>query len=134
MARRLNPTALALSVSALAVLLAGAIAPASAQALPDPTRPPGNMEYGAAVGASSGLQTIIRRAGAKPRALINGEIVALGDKVGDSHLVAINADNVVLMDADGHRETLTLTPGISKLPVKTVPAASRRHSQPSVPR
>jgi hypothetical protein len=125
MACRLNPPAIALTT-----LLASLAPHAHAQALPDPTRPPGNAEFSGSGGyGSSGLQSIIRPAGQKPRALIHGEIVALGGKVGgvdgSQRLVAVNADSVVLLDADGNRETLTLTPGISKSPAKNKPSATR---------
>lgn len=125
MACRLNPPAIALT----ATLLASLAPLAHAQALPDPTRPPGNTEFSGGGYAASGLQSIIRPDGQKPRALIHGEIVSLGGKVGgvdgSQRLVAINADSVVLLDADGNRETLTLTPGISKSPAKNKPSATR---------
>lgn len=120
MASRLNATLLA--------LITGIAAPAMAQALPDPTRPPGGIDAGTAEAADGGLQSIIRPSGAKPKALINGELVLLGGKVGESRLVAINADNVVLQNSDGSRDTLYLTPGISKKP-----SASRSKSVSSQP-
>jgi MSHA biogenesis protein MshK len=103
----------------LIALFAGIAAPASAQALPDPTRPPGGSEAGATEAADSGLQSIIRPTSGKPRAVINGEVVTLGGKVGESRLVAINADTVILQNSDGSRDTLFLTPGISKKPSST---------------
>lgn len=103
----------------LIALCAGIAASASAQALPDPTRPPGGVEAGSAEAADSGLQSIIRPNGGKPRALINGEVVTLGGKLGESRLVAINEDNIVLLNSDGSRDTLYLTPGISKKPRTT---------------
>lgn len=125
MACRLNPILFALS----AALLAGLAQSTQAQTLPDPTRPPGNAEYSGSSNAASGLQSIIRPVGAKPRALIHGEVVVLGDKLGgpdgSQRLVAVNADSVVLLDADGQRETLTLTPGISKSPAKNKSSATR---------
>ncbi len=120
MACRLTPPLLA-----LAAALTGLASQVLAQGLPDPTRPPGNAEYGSAGYASSGLQSIIRPTGQKPRALIHGELVTLGGKVGESQLIAINTDSVVLRDADGNRETLTLTPGISKSPAKNKSSATR---------
>lgn len=127
MASRLNPSASAL---ALAALLSGLMfGNASGQALRDPTRPPGSAESGPGE-ADSGLQSIVRRQGEKPRALINGELVSLGGKVGGvdgtQRLVAINEDSVVLLDASGHRETLQLTPGVNKTPVNSKPSASRK--------
>ena len=121
MARRLNPLLLALT-TLLPSVMSGA---AHAQSLRDPTRPPGSAEF--APGESDGgLQSIVRREGRKPVALINGELVPLGGQVGNARLVAVNEDSVVLLDASGHRETLTLTPGVSKTPVKPKPSASRK--------
>lgn len=123
MARRLTSPAAVLAFAAT-LCAAGTL---RAQVLSDPTRPPGNADYGGngSISADSGLQSIIRPVGAKPRALINGVVVPLGGMVGTSRLAAINADSVVLVDADGRRETLALTPGIRK----TAP-----HTQTSVPR
>ena len=92
----------------------------------DPTRPPsGIAEMPATVATkeaqpSAGLQQIIRRAGAKPAAVINGQRVELGGRVGDARLAEVSEDFVVLHGASG-RETLYLTPGIGK---KTAKAAS----------
>jgi hypothetical protein len=125
MASRLNPSVLALIASLWVSLAPHALA----QALPDPTRPPGNVEAVGSAYSTSGLQSIIRPVGEKPRALIHGEVVALGGKVGGvdgaQRLVAINTDSVVLQDASGNRETLTLTPGISKTPAKNKPSVTR---------
>ncbi len=112
MACRLNRTLL----TCITLLVAAMPLHTLAQALPDPTRPQGStLELGSAgQTVASGLQSIIRRQGQKPQALIHGELVALGGKVGESRLIAINDDSVVLRAADGSRETLTLTPGISK--------------------
>jgi MSHA biogenesis protein MshK len=121
MARRLNPLLLALT-TLLPSVMPGA---AHAQSLRDPTRPPGSVEF--APGESDGgLQSIVRREGRKPLALINGELVPLGGQVGNARLVAVNEDSVVLLDASGHRETLKLTPGVSKTSVKPKPSASRK--------
>lgn len=100
----------------LATLISGLALPVLAQALPDPTRPPGGVDGASMEGTESGLQSIIRPNGGKPRALINGELVPLGGKLGESRLVAVNADNIVLQNSDGSRDTLYLTPGISKKP------------------
>lgn len=121
MARRLNRFLLALTV-ALPSLMPGQ---GIAQSLRDPTRPPGSAEF--APGESDGgLQSIVRREGRKPVALINGELVPLGGKVGDSRLIAVNEDSVVLLDPSGHRETLKLTPSVSKTLAKPKPSASRK--------
>lgn len=112
MASSLKPSRLALA----ALIGMGMAAPSLAQSLPDPTRPPGSTEYGSSGPVESGLQSIVRRHGEKPQAIIHGELIALGGKVGEARLIAIHEDSVVLRAADGSRETLTLTPGISKMP------------------
>jgi hypothetical protein len=127
--RLTSPSAAPVLAALLATLfLAGAVPLAAAQGVPDPTRPSGVAEYGVNGGSDSGLQSIIRRHGQKPRALINGELVTLGDKVGEARLVAIKDDHVVLQDASGQRETLALTPGINKQarPPHSKPDPSRR--------
>lgn len=91
---------------------------AQAQGLPDPTRPPAALEAPSAVGeagqgAATGLQTIIRREGRKPAAVINGEYVELGGKAGDAKLVKVGEDSVVLQGPGG-KEELKLFPGVEK--------------------
>lgn len=123
MACCLNPSRLAL----VALIGMGVAHSVLAQAMPDPTRPPGSTEYGTSGPVESGLQSIVRRQGEKPMAIIHGELIPLGGKVGEARLIAIHEDSVVLRAADGSRETLTMTPGISK----TLRPA---HSKSSLPR
>ncbi|MBI4996903.1 MAG: MSHA biogenesis protein MshK [Rhodocyclales bacterium] len=99
----------------LLLALAGTV---HAQGLPDPTRPPVLLEgEPAATAAPSGLQSIIRRDKGKSAAVINGQYVELGGKVGDARLERIGEDFVVLRSASG-RETMYLTPGIGKKKAK----------------
>lgn len=97
--------------------LAGSVA-ASAQ-LADPTRPPAVADPSAASAAgtpapaASGLQSVILRKKGQPAALINGEIVELGAKVGESRLVKVSEDAVVLRGPSGD-ETLRLMPSAEK--------------------
>lgn len=96
---------------------------AQAQGLPDPTRPPPAVEAlpdatGELAVPTLTVQTIIRRQGARPAAVINGEYVELGGRVGDARVVRISENSVVLMN-DGTRETLELTPGIEWKAAKT---------------
>lgn len=102
-------------VCGLAMLAATVVA--HAQGLADPTRPPAAVDSPAPAaggsGAPTGLQTIIRRAGAKPAAVINGEYVVLGGRVGDARVVKIGEDSVTLKSAAG-LETLKLMPGVEK--------------------
>ena len=88
--------------------------------LADPTRPPAQAVTAAGApatpAAASGLQSIILSRGQqRPAALINGEVVQLGGMVGESRLVQINEDHVVLLGASGERETLRLTPAVEKI-------------------
>ncbi|OHC69151.1 MAG: hypothetical protein A2045_08610 [Rhodocyclales bacterium GWA2_65_20] len=105
-------------VCGLALLAAMTVA--QAQALADPTRPPALVADPAggpgATAAPAGLQSIIRRDGAKPAALINGEYVTLGGRVGDATVVKIGEDSVTLKSATG-LETLKLMPDAEKTPV-----------------
>lgn len=99
------------------LLLAAMATGAGAEALPDPTRPPEMLESAAGGGeqAPAGLQSIIRREGGRPAAIINGEYVVLGGLVGDAKLVNIGEDFVTLKGPEG-TETLHLLPGIEKTP------------------
>lgn len=114
-------------MSRLAALLASAglaLLPADApaqQAFSDPTRPPshlidpskGGMVQGEV--SSNPLQSIIR-SGKTRKALINGELVRTGGKVGTATVERIEDDRVVLRQEDGSQETLKLHPevGISR--------------------
>lgn len=102
----------------LTCLMAAALlsAPAIAEELPDPTRPPVSIAAPvaasgvAAASAPAGLQSIIisrtRRA-----AIIDGETVELGGKHGDAKLIEVREGSVVLHGAQG-RQVLTLFPGV----------------------
>jgi MSHA biogenesis protein MshK len=86
--------------------------------LADPTKPPAALAApapdAAAVGAAAvGLQSVIMRKNGKPAALINGEVVELGGKLGEAKLVKITEDAVVLRGPQGD-ETLRLTPAAEK--------------------
>lgn len=102
-------------------LLSSALCPLAAAELPDPTQPPpgiydvsGGQGAAAAAQATSpannGLQSIIispeRRA-----AIINGETVELGAKIGGAKLVEVSESGVVLQGVRGRR-VLALFPGV----------------------
>ncbi|MCX8018356.1 MAG: hypothetical protein N2690_10720 [Rhodocyclaceae bacterium] len=116
----------------LAVWLVGA---AQAQ-WADPTRPPANLAVTAEAAAdapppASGLQSIILRKQGKPAALINGEIVELGGKVGEARLVKISEDRVVLRGPMGE-ETLRLMPAAAKqVPAQAASSRSRKMKKES---
>ncbi len=93
---------------------------AQVQGLPDPTRPPagvmsasGTASPEASEASGPELQSVILPVGAKPRALINGEWLELGQRSGDFKIVKIAADRVELKGAQG-RQTLKLTPDVDK--------------------
>lgn len=106
--------------SSVLAWVAGSGAVAHAQGLGDPTRPA--IGEGASVAgetgktridAPAGLQSIIRRKGARPAAIVNGQLVELGGKVGESKLVQINDGDIVLQGPAG-REEMKLTPAVEK--------------------
>jgi MSHA biogenesis protein MshK len=95
-----------------------AVTAAWAQSLTDPTRPPsafGSSGSADSAPEASSLQSIIRSNVGKPAAIINGEYVVLGGRVGDATLVKIGEDSVTLKTATGS-ETLMLIPGVEKKP------------------
>lgn len=116
------------ALSLLLFLLSSAVV---AQALPDPTRPPAEINAASSVApqtaAKTGLQSIIispqRRA-----AIINGQTVEVGEKYGNTKLIEVNERGVVLMGAQG-KQVLTLFPSVNfKLkaepsPTKLLPQA-----------
>ena len=102
----------------------------------DPTRPPDELTVkpesssgndGKPAPANGGLQTIIFRKGAKPMAVINGEIVYLGGKVGEARLVRLGETEVEL-DGPNGKEVMRMTPAVEKkiiLQPKVVPEQKR---------
>jgi MSHA biogenesis protein MshK len=106
----------------LTALLLCASQIAAAEPLPDPTRPSidlssGGNGTGGAVDASpvepvqQGLQSIIISPQYRS-AIINGETVSLGGKFGDSRLVEVRENSVVLQNAQGRR-VMELFPKVS---------------------
>ncbi|MDO9273829.1 MAG: hypothetical protein Q7T94_12530 [Rugosibacter sp.] len=76
---------------------------------------------------SSGLQAIIVRPDKKrSTALIAGQTVRLGSKVGEKRVVKIIENQVTLQGDDGP-EVLRLTPSIQKTPVAKKPRAATHH-------
>ncbi|MFH0934848.1 MAG: hypothetical protein V1879_06545 [Pseudomonadota bacterium] len=99
-----------------ALMLLGAVAQA-AEPLPDPTRPAAEFlapadtaDSAKATAAIEGLRTIII-APDRRSAVINGEQVKLGGRVGSERLMAVCEDSVVLQGAEGRRE-VPLYPGV----------------------
>lgn len=120
--RPLHPLASVVTMLLLLVLqMTQMTASASAQGN-DPMRPAG---YQSAVSAiESGVQTVIIRDGGKSAAVINGEYVALGGKVGDKKVTAITESAVTLHGAGGS-EVLKVMSAIDKVPVKSPNKAAK---------
>lgn len=126
--------------AALALIAALPWANSPAQALADPTKPPARLLEPApqerADGdspAAAGLQAIVRRAGQKPAALINGEYVVQGQTVGDAKLIKVGEDSVKLKSAAGV-ETLYLISGVEITPVKKDGKAGKKPAAEKVPK
>lgn len=103
----------------------------------DPTRPPASLQspdsalgadgaggvggVGGASGeaAGSGLQSIIFRDGAKPMAIINGQVVSIGGRVGDATLVSLTESSATLQGSNG-KEVLHLTPTVEIKYIKQI--------------
>lgn len=97
---------------------------AHAQVLIDPTRPPMSVARPGAVEEAppaSQLQSILI-SNRRRLAVINGNTVALGDKIGDARVVKITETEVVLKTGE-ETEVLKMYPGIEKQPVKRGSAA-----------
>lgn len=103
-----------------AVLLFAGPMVTSAQ-LADPTRPPVTADAliapAASVPAVGSLQSVILRKNGKPAALIDGTIVELGDRVGESRLIGVS-EHAVVLEGPAGEETLRLMPAAEKKPGK----------------
>lgn len=113
------------------VFLAGLVSTAGALAqVLDPTRPAGavmppDARGGVVAPAESGVQTVILRPGGKSTAVINGQSVQVGGKLGDKRVVKISESEVVLSGVAG-REVIKVTPAIEKVMTKQTTSAKRR--------
>lgn len=106
-----------------------AVRPAWAQPAADPTRPPGTVLAPSAPGTipaeatDAGAQaTIVRKGAGKSGALLNGQYVEVGSRVGEQRVVRVTESEIVLAGPKG-RERIRLTPGVEKTRRKTVEAA-----------
>lgn len=113
------------------LLLVACIGATSALAqVPDPTRPAGVAMAPAAAGGvaaplESGVQAVILRRGGKSAAVINGQYVEVGGKLGDKRVLSIGESEVVLK-GEGGREVIRVTPAIEKTAAKKTAASKRR--------
>ncbi|MCP5268274.1 MAG: hypothetical protein H6943_04440 [Zoogloeaceae bacterium] len=83
----------------------------------DPTRPPESMLAGEAInaGAAGGnrLTSIVLPQHGRPTAVVDGQVLGLGQKLGEARLTLIKENKVVLEGPDGI-EHLYLTPDVDK--------------------
>jgi MSHA biogenesis protein MshK len=125
----------ALMPAMLLAMLMQPRADATAQALTDPTRPPGMLESesGNVPNAAPVLQSVMISPSART-AIIGGETVRLGGRYGEARVVKITEGEVVLRTAGG-TEILKMYPGVELSPPKpTAPAASRATRKSIAPR
>jgi MSHA biogenesis protein MshK len=110
-----------LSVVLLAMLPAAA---SMAQGMADPTRPPAGIAGEGALARGNGGTVIagqpaghvlqaIRLSGGRSEAMIGGQLVHQGDRVGTGEVIRISESEVVLRTTEG-LQTLKLFPGIEK--------------------
>ncbi len=118
---------------ALAVLISGN---ASAQPVADPTRPPAELQSAApgSDGPATGplLQSIMISPSERS-AIINGERVRQGGTYGNSRILKISENEVVLRSVTG-TETLRLYPGVEMKPVKAAVTDSKRTESKPAPK
>lgn len=101
---------------ALLLLLAGAVRADTAEP-DDPTRPPPGFAEsgaGAAPGEPALAVTSLFLMGARPYAVVDGQIVHVGDHLGEGRIRRIDAQGVWLRTAAGTK-LLRLLPGVEKV-------------------
>lgn len=129
--------ALSLKPALLFVLCGAALAQGPAvSVVNDPTRPPASFlaaptaTAGAAAAPGGRLRSIkIPRSGGRAVAVIDGQEIRLGDKIGEARLVRLTENEAVLESPAG-KETLYLTPDVIKKPVPTKTVRSRKKEMP----
>jgi MSHA biogenesis protein MshK len=118
--------AAALRAIVLAAVWMAAPAAQAQGGLADPTRPPNASSLqGSEVQAVAGkqLQSVLLSGGRKI-AVIDGNLVALGGKLGEARVVRITETEVVLKTGE-ETETLKLFPGVDKQAVKRATRRAR---------
>jgi len=101
-------------------------ASAVAQVVTDPTRPPGSYAAGdPEVAADAGSGIVLQSVMISPTlkaAIINGEMVRLGQKYGDAVLIKVTENEAVLKSGND-TQVLKLYPGVEKREI--APAAKK---------
>jgi hypothetical protein len=121
---------------AIAALALGCFSPAWGQVLSDPTRPPqawlaAQPKAAGAPAAAEQEQEVVPQlqslliGPSRRYALIDGQLVGVGDRFKDARVVAVKPAEVVLRSERG-TQTLRLFPDVEKRPVKPVVADAAR--------
>lgn len=114
-------------MAARVILVLGLLLPilAAAEALPDPTRPAIGAEGGVAAEAPAGPRLqMIKISPAGRSAIIDGQEVTVGSRVGDRRVVRISEGEVVLRGKN-ESETLKLFADVDKRPLAAPGHAGR---------
>jgi hypothetical protein len=90
-----------------------------AESLPDPTRPPANLDGGATAQPSGPVLQVIRTINGRRSAMISGQEVKSGSQVSDAVVMRIDEDRVLLRGPGGI-QTLKLFPEVEKRPVAVI--------------
>ena len=100
----------------LSLMLIGLSGAAQAESLPDPTRPPPGVDAAATIVVTSGpMLQVIRTLDGQRLAIISGQALKVGGKVGDAIVTRIDEDRVMLRGPEGV-QTLKLFPDVEKSP------------------
>lgn len=100
----------------VAAMLAFAPMLAGAEVLPDPTRPAPGMDAGDGAASSGPRLQMIKISPARRSAIVDGQEVTVGSRVGEMRVIRITEGAVVLKGKTG-TETLKLFSDVEKRPV-----------------
>lgn len=100
-------------------------ATAHAEVPRDPTRPPSALGEAAETTPAGPTLQAIRLSGTTRSAVISGQEVRLGDRVGELRVVRIDEDRVTLRDASG-TTVLKLFPSVEKISREPAPPAPKK--------
>jgi MSHA biogenesis protein MshK len=119
---------------ALCIALCAAAGGAAAQAINDPTRPPagfavGDPEVAGEGGGGAVLQSVMISPSGRA-AIINGEMVKLGQKYGDAVLIRVAESEVTLKSSTG-TQVLKMYPGVDKREIAPRRSKGRPPAEPA---
>lgn len=106
-------------------------ATAQAASVGDPTRPPASFLDGASAAIDEGglrLQSVLSPRSGKATAIISGQMVRVGERIGEARLVRLSETEAVLRGPRGV-ERLFLTPEVNKTSGTSKPVATLREKK-----